>query len=148
MGVAYGDSTEGQANLLRDCETSISIPPQLCTSKNLLSSTIFSFGYSSASISPGGINNIVGRSIKSLEATAKQSDTPCVHHVDIAWLLAVSAAGLFTERWSKRKEGTHQTQPLVSGAGGRDRTGMGLLGPRDFQLVDCVLRCDRRVPPP
>jgi len=105
---------------MRECETSLSIPPQLCTSKNLLSSAIFSFWHSSATISLGEIANLVGRSIKSLEATAKQSDTPCVHHVDSAWLVAVSAAGLFTERWSKNWEGSHRTQPFVCVAGGRD----------------------------
>ena len=75
---------------------------------------------SSASTSPGGINNTVGRSIKSLAGKAKQSDAPCVRYVDAVWLGAVAAAGLFLERCSKNEEGTHQTQPLVSGAGGRD----------------------------
>ena len=90
---------------------------------------------SSASTSPGGINNTVGRSIKSLGGKAKQSDAPCVRYVGAVWLGAVGATGLFLERWSKNEEGTHQTQPLVSGAGGRDRTGMGLVGPRDFKSL-------------
>jgi hypothetical protein len=46
MGVIRGDSAPGQGTVLRECETSLSIPPQLCTSKNLLSSTIFSFSHS------------------------------------------------------------------------------------------------------
>ena len=90
---------------------------------------------SSASTSPGGINNTVGRSIKSLAGKAKQSDAPCVRYVDAVWLGAVAAAGLFLERCSKNEEGTHQTQPLVSGAGGRDRTGMRLFGARDFKSL-------------
>ena len=67
---------------------------------------------SSASTSPGGINNTVGRSIKSLAGKAKQSDAPCVRYVDAVWLGAIAAAGLFLERCSKNEEGTHQTQPL------------------------------------
>jgi hypothetical protein len=90
---------------------------------------------SSASTSPGGINNTVGRSIKSLAGKAKQSDAPCVRYVDAVWLGAVGATGLSLERWSKNEEGTHQTQPLVSGAGGRDRTGMRLMGARDFKSL-------------
>ena len=73
--------------------------------------------------------------ITSLAGTAKQSDTPGVRHVDTVWLGAVGTAGLLVERWSKNKVGAHQTQPLVSGAGGRDRTGMGLLSPRDFKSL-------------
>jgi hypothetical protein len=77
----------------------------------------------------------VGRSIKSLAGKAKQADAPCVRYVDAVWLGAVGATGLPLERWSKNEERTHQTQPLVSGAGGRDRTGMGLVGPRDFKSL-------------
>ena len=33
------------------------------------------------------------------------------------------------------REGEYLMQPFVSGAGGRDRTGMGLLSPRDFKSL-------------
>ena len=87
------------------------------------------------SATKAGSGGIRRRRIKSLAATAKQSDSPCVRQGDIVWLGAVGAAGLFVERWSENKEGTQQAQPLVSGAGGRDRTGMGLVGPRDFKTA-------------
>ena len=50
----------------------------------------------------------------------------------------------------KNQEDTHQNQPLVFGAGGRDRTGMGLVGPRDFKsslLVETIER-ELREPAP
>jgi hypothetical protein len=40
-----------------------------------------------------------------------------------------------TGRMWKSAEGVEQTNLLVSGAGGRDRTGTGLLGPRDFKSL-------------
>jgi hypothetical protein len=88
-----------------------------------------------ASATKAGSGSIRQRRIKSLAATAKQSDSPCVRQGDIVWLGAVGAAWLFVERWSENKEGTQQAQPLVTGAGGRDRTGMGLVGPRDFKTA-------------
>jgi hypothetical protein len=88
-----------------------------------------------ASATKAGSGSIRLRRIKSRAATAKQSDSPCVRQGDIVWLGAVGAAGLFVERWSENKEGTQQAQPLVTGAGGRDRTGMDLVGPRDFKTA-------------
>jgi len=67
-----------------------------------------------------GSGSIRRRKFKSLAATAKQSDSPCVRQGDIVWLGAVGAAGLFVESWSENKEGTQKAQPLVSGARGRD----------------------------
>ena len=63
--------------------------------------------------SPGGINNTAGRSDQIARGDAQQSNAPRVRHVDIAWLGAVGAAGLFVDGWSKNGGGSHQTQPLV-----------------------------------
>ena len=62
----------------------------------------------------------MGCSIKSLAATANQPDAPSVLHGDTVWLETIDATGLFVEGRSKNQESTHQTQPIVSGAGGRD----------------------------
>jgi hypothetical protein len=63
-----------------------------------------------ASATKAGSGSIRQRRIKSLAATAKQSDSPCVRQGDIVWLGAVGAAWLFVERWSENKEGTQQAQ--------------------------------------
>ena len=77
----------------------------------------------------------MGRSITSLVGTAKQSDAPSVRQSTLCDSEPLVRRGLFVERCSENEDGTHQTQPLGSGAGGRDRTGMSLLSPRDFKSL-------------
>jgi hypothetical protein len=66
-----------------------------------------------ASATKAGSGSIRQRRIKSLAATAKQSDSPCVRQGDIVWLGAVGAPGCLWKGGPKIRKARNKRNPLL-----------------------------------